>query len=393
MSITVAVGTPTLTQTTAQQTAGTAAVSFTVTGSSAVTVALSYQWRLASVSTWTDVHTSTLASTLAVTTSAQTVTGVWNLDADNITEDLTDAIYFRAVATQAAVQATGTLTVTAVGSGTLTLGDTFTVGGETFQFVDNEDNVTIGDIPVVVADAATQAAVRTAAINAVNGQNINTVAAASDATAGKIDFTADAGGVAGNVTIVVSTGNAGALTATGMTGGVDPVVSTTSSASTTLYTGSVDMSVDTLTPLSKALNTVTIYKLDRFGKAVAGALPQSYLKKSIVYEALDLFAAGTRSKFEYDLDYAKASASDHQRRAVLISVTEYSRVIGTKSVTTVLKSKQWLAYYANKALSNSTFFENNTVYAISSTKIVKGVVSKTIIAYLLSGTLYHSLAD
>jgi hypothetical protein len=393
MSITVTVGTPTLTQTTAQQTAGTAAVSFTVTGSSAVTVALSYQWRLASTSTWTDVHTSTLASTLAVTTSAQTVSGIWNIDADNVTEDLTDAIFFRAIATQAAVQATGSLTVTAVGASTLTLGDTFTVGSETFQFVSNEDNVTTGDIPVVVAATATQAAVRTAAINAVNGQSVNTVAAASDATAGKIDFTSDAGGVAGNVTITVSVGNTGALVATGMAGGVDPVISTTSSASTTLYTGSVDEKVDTLTPLSKALNTVTIYKLDRFGKAVTGALPQSYLKKSIVYEALDLFAAGTRSKFEYDLDYAKASAADHQRRAVLISVTEYSRVIGTKSVTTVLKSKQWLAYYANKALSNSTFFENNTVYAISSTTIVKGVVSKTIVAYLLSGTLYHSLAD
>lgn len=366
---------------------GQATVNFTIADADSDTLALQYQYSLDGANNWKTPTLSGLPSTVSATPSGVALTGTWNIDANYAGNLATASLDFKVTSTKAAVKATGSVTAVAADPTTgIAVGDTVSIGAQTFEF-STSGTVTSSNVAVLLPSAtATAAQVKTAISSAVNGSSATDVVATSGAGQ-LIVLTAKVAGVLSDTT-AESLSNSATLTPTGMTGGVDTqVVAATSVAS--LTTGSVGESHDTLA-VDTIPNSVEAYKLDQFGKYGTGVLPQAYMKKSIVYEMLDLLRSGARTKFEFVADRAGL----HQRRAVLISVAEYNRVRGTDSIEVMLKSKQWLAYYANKAMSTTTFFDaDKRAYAISENVIntTTGIVSQNVIAYLMSGVQYTNL--
>lgn len=361
--------------------------SFTATDADNDLLGLVYEWKLSTDSVWT-AATTTAPATVNATAGGVSVNGVWNLDADYTGTVQSATFNLRVTSTKAAIPATGSLTAIAANVTTgIKDGDTVTVGGKTFEFtVDGTPTGT--NIGVPVTATSTNAQVKTALIASINATPDATVGAVSGAGQ-LITLTAKVGGVAGNVAITQSISNSATLTPVGMANGVDAQI-VAATGNITGASGSVGEAVVTL-PVDRDPNTVQAYVLDQFGVYGAGVLPQAYLKRTIAYECLDILRAGTRAKFELVADRAGL----HARRGVLISVAEWNRIRGSASKTIVLKSKQWFANYANKALSQNTFFANGTqVYAISdNSTIVNGVVQQVVIAYLLAGSTYAELAN
>ncbi len=354
-------------------------------------LSVAYQWKLSTDADWKIATTSGPSSVTVFKTAI--IAGEWDVDADYSGSLQTATLQLRAVATKAAAPATGTLTAVAANATTgIKDGDTFVLGGVTFEFTTDGLAATAGNTAVGLGSPArAAAAVKTAIINAINN-SAATVSAASG-SGNVINLTAKEGGVAGNVSITETFANVGVtLTPDGMTGGVDAQVVEGATASlAAAATGTVGEASIALVDPHPQKNVVDFYPLEQLGVYGKGVMAQAYFKGNVVYKAIDLLRAGTRAKFDIEADRAGLKL----RRAVLISVSEWNRVRGSASLTIELKSKQWLSHAAWRALSVPEVFGANgeTVYALFESKIVAGQSIQTIVAYLVSGEKYAELAN
>jgi hypothetical protein len=355
-------------------------------------LSVAYQWKLSTDADWKLATTSGPSSITAVA-GGTPIAGVWDVDADYSGSLQTATLQLRAVATKAAAPAAGTLTAVAANAATgIKDGDTFVLGGVTFEFTTDGQPATAGRTAVGLSSpTALVAAVKTAIINAIN--NSAATVSATSGSGNVINLAAKEGGVAGNVSITETFANAGVtLTPVGMTGGVDAqVVNGTNASLAAAATGTVGEASTTLVDPHPQKNVVDFYPLEQLGVYGKGVMAQAYFKGKVVYKAIDLLRAGTRAKFDIEADRAGLKL----RRAVLISVSEWNRVRGSASLTIELKSKQWLANTAWRALSVPEVFGANgeNVYALFESKIVAGQSIQTIVAYLVSGEKYAELAN
>jgi hypothetical protein len=363
--------------------------SFTVTESTSALTTLAYKWCPVGGTPVPATTTGPTTVTTNGTTHTALVTGVWHLGSDYFGTAGSHDFMLEVDAKVPGSPSTGSFTAHAADPATgIVVGDTIWMGPE-LQFTTPDRPVPpqSGDKPIVLPSAtATADQVKAAIIAGVNAMGYMFVATSGPGE--EVIITDPTGGQQPLHETLAHSASGVTLSPTGLTGGLAEVAYITSNSGTFVIAHAGEPH-DVL-PVDNLANTVESYKLDQFGKYGAGVLPQAYLKKSIVYEMLDLLRSGERSKFEFIADRAGL----HQRRAVLISVAEYNRVRGTASIEVSLKSKQWLAYYANKAMSTTTFFDHDKrAYAVSENKIVNGAVIQTVIGYLLSGALYTSLAD
>lgn len=355
-------------------------------------LSVAYQWKLSTDADW-KIATTSGPSSIAAVAGGTAIAGEWDVDADYSGSLQTATLQLRAVATKAAAPAAGTLTAVAANATTgIKDGDTFVLGGVTFEFTTDGLAPTAGNTAVGLSSpTALVAAVKTAIINAINN-SAATVSAASG-SGNVINLTAKEGGVAGNVSITETFANVGVtLTPVGMTGGVDAqVVEGTTASLAAAATGTVGEASIALVDPHPQKNVVDFYPLEQLGVYGKGVMAQAYFKGKVVYKAIDLLRAGTRAKFDIEADRAGLKL----RRAVLISVSEWNRVRGSASLTIELKSKQWLSHAAWRALSVPEVFGANgeTVYALFESKIVAGQSIQTIVAYLVSGEKYAELAN
>lgn len=372
----------------------TAKVNFngTITDADSDVLSVVYEWKLSTDSTWKTATTTAPASITALP-GGTAVAGVWDVDADYAGSLQAATLQLRAVATKAAAKSSGTLTAVAANATTgIKDGDTLVLGGVTFEFTTDGQPATTGRTAIGLGSpTANAAAVKTALINAINN-SAATVSATSGA-GNLINLTADEGGVAGNVAITESFTNGGVtLTPVGMTGGVDAQIVTGATASlAAAATGTVGEASTALTDPHPQKNIVDFYPMEQLGVYGKGVMAQAYFKGKVAYKAIDLLRAGTRAKFDIEADRAGLKL----RRAVLISVSEWNRVRGSASLTIELKSKQWLANTAWRALSVPEVFgpTGNNVYALFESKIVAGQSIQNIVAYLVSGEKYAELAN
>ena len=408
---------------------GTARVHVTasVTESNSKTVGLAYEFRKVGTTAWLPaITTGPLA--IAATPGGVALDFNWDLDASSSDTATTGNFEFRIVGTVPAIAATGSFTAVAAHATTgIKDGDTIVIGGRTYEF-DNTGTTTANRVAVVLATTTdTAAQVKAALIAAVNGDALATVTASSGAGA-VVDFTTKTAGVAANVVITYVFANAITPTKTGMAGGVDIATVTSSTATlTAAVTNAVPALPETITIPSNVLSTKNSLYISRFEgtKKVLGNQPQAFLKGTEAYAALDALLSGQYEKFNYQVYYSKISSDltvaqmdarntmaslaapgspaeltptvslGTSRRAVLISVAEFTRVSAGHAVSATLESKQWLAY--NGYRSFTRYFANpNKVYAIYSNSFVPGaqgtkVLTKTVIAYLMLESYYESL--
>jgi hypothetical protein len=377
-----------------QPDAATAKVNFngTIADADSDILSVAYQWKLSTDAEW-KIATTTAPASVTALPGGTAVAGVWDVDADYSGSLQAATLQLRAVATKAAAKASGTLTAVAANDTTgIKDGDTFILGGVTFEFTTDGQPATVGRTAVGLGSpTANVAAVKTALINAINN-SAATVSAASG-SGNLILLTADEGGTAGNVSITETFANGGVtLTPVGMSGGVNAEVVNGATASlAAASTGTVGEASIALVDPHPQKNIVDFYQLEQLGVYGKGVMAQAHFKGSVVYKAIDMLRAGTRAKFDIEADRAGLKL----RRAVLISVSEWNRVRGSASLTIVLKSKQWLSHAAWRALSAPVMFDvdGSTVYAIFESKIVGGQTIQTIVAYLVSGEKYAELAN
>lgn len=382
----------------------TAKVNFTGTLADADsdTIAIVYEWKLSTDGDW-KIATTTGPASLAATPGGVAVAGTWDVDADYSGSLASATLQLRAVTTKAAIKASGSLTAVLANATTgIKDGDTFTVGGETFEFTTDGLAVTgAGNVAVALASATVAVGVvKTAIIDAINASEATVVA--SSGASNVINLVAKTGGTAGNAAITQVLANATTLTPVGMAGGVNAEVVTGATASlAAASTGTVGEPSTVLVDPNPATNVVNFYALDQLGKYGKGSIPQAAFKNSIVYKALDMIRKGVSAKFDIEANRAGTSialglgANHSERRAVLISVAEFNRVRGSAQITAELKSKQWLSHTAWRSLTSDGIFgaDGSKVYGVYESVIVKGQVQHTIVAYLVSGVKYASLAN
>jgi hypothetical protein len=376
-----------------QHDTSTARVDFSGTVADADTDILSieYQWKLSTDTDW-KIATTDGQKTITAIAGGTAISGVWDVDADYSGSLTTATLQLRAVATKAATPSAGTLTAVAANATTgIADGDTFVLGGTTFEFTVDGAPPTPGNTAVALASAtANVAAVKAALILAINAST-STVGAVSGA-GNLVTLTSKVAGVASNAAITETFANGGVtLTPVGMTGGADAQVVNGDAGSVVAgATGSVGEASTVLVDPHPQTNIVDFYPLEQLGKYGKGVMAQAHFKDSIVYKAIDMLRAGTRAKFDIEADRAGLKL----RRAVLISVVEWNRVRGSSSLIIELKSKQWLSHSAWRALSAAATFGagGEKAYAIFESKIVNGVSTQNVIAYLVSGAKYTELA-
>jgi hypothetical protein len=378
-----------------QSVAGSVSVSFTATDALNSALVYTYQWKLSSSSTWAKA-TTTLPSTGTAASGGTAVSGVWNLDADYIGPLTSGAFDFQVTALRAPLYATGSVTaIAANASSGLSAHDTLTIGS-IYEFT-VDGTFTAGHVPVHLATASDAASVvETELIAAITTDPAATVNAVAG-TGTTINLTAKTAGTAGNVAITQSISHSATFTPVGMQNGAAETDVVASNLSSTWNTGSLGEPGDSLI-VGPGGNTQEINEYDRFGKHPVGTLPQQYLKKYLIYKILDQFVAGKRSLFTFVNNYSQttpklAGTSSTQRRAVLISTAEWTRTNGGTTLKIAPHSRQRLANYAYKAITNYALFAPAPIVSVYKDTIVNGAVVKTTVAYFMSAATYDSLAD
>ena len=367
-------------------------VTGTIADAASAVLALVYEFKHASESTWSIAVTDG-PKVVNSTPAGVALDFLWDLDASSIDDTETANFDFRVSASAAAVAAAGSVTAVAANATTgLVDGDVVAIAGQSYEIDTDNDGVVAGNIAVVVAPNASAGSVQTALANAIRG-NVNSGVTVATAAAGKINFTAKTAGAAGNVAITETLGNAGVtLTPVGLAGGADAVeaAATASITLTGATTGGVaELPSEVVVP-ALPRNTVYVSRFEKLSN-VKGATPQDFAKGAAVYARLDALREGTYDKF----GYSAPVNGEHVERAVLISVAEFERVAEGKVIEPILQSKQWLAHKAWRSLVQ-VFADPETVIAVYESTWRPGnggtlQASQTVVAYLLSSAYYEAL--
>ncbi len=360
---------------------------FTATDADSDTLGLVAEYKLSTDATW-KVATTTMPATVAATPGGAAVAGVWDLDKDFDGNVQNVTFNFRVTATKKFFAA-GTLTAVAANNSTgIKVGDSFVVGGKTFEFTVTGP-VTAGRIAVVLPSAtATAAQVKAAIIAAINGEATCTVAAASGA-ANTINLTSKVEGTAGNVAITQSISNSATLTPVGMTGGLASEVVISSTANiTNANTGDADTkNDDVVTEITTDKHDVEINRLEG-----------TYSQKGLVSSAGFRWSRA-KSAFEEIRNGKQTIVTIFSDRAigegvaVLVSPAVYAKLLGSETATVVEKPVHWLMNTAWRSFSQ-LFSKSVTVYAIQSSALADaGNISKLKINKATTGAYLLSYAD
>lgn len=364
---------------------------FTATDSDSDTLALSYDWKKQSDSVWTSA-TTTAPYSVNATGAGVAVSGVWDLDTDYFGNDIDVPVTLRVSASRAAIAATGTLTAVAANATTgIKEGDSFVVGGRTYEFT-TDVAVTAGRVPVVLATATdTAAQVKAAIILAINTDTLATVTASSG-SGNVVNLVAKTAGVASNVAITQSISNSATLTPVGMANGADVSV-VTATSNITVDTGNGDLLPVDAAPTTESKFNFTEKVIEGRSEEY-GAVSQGSFFGSQAKKILNTVGAGTR-------DFARIYADRNFRteRAVLVNPTFFDANIGSSVFTVVTKPVAWLTDIAGNTLSSDKVWANDTIYAVVQRQVkslgnASGLLvqqNTPVIAYLMSAVQFENM--
>lgn len=354
---------------------------FTATDADGDLLSLAYEWKKQSETTW-NLATTTAPASVTAAAGGTAVSGVWDLDADYTGNELDVPLTLRVTATRAPIAAVGSLTAVAAHATTgIKDGDSFVVGGRTYEFT-TDASVTAGRVPVVLATATDSAAlVKAAIILAINTDASATVTAVSGA-GNLINLTAKTAGVAGNVNITQSISNSATLTPVGMAGGDDAAV-VTASSNITADTGNGEELAETVVKTSDLdfSKKVIEGRGNEYGAVSQGGFFGAQAKK-----ILNTVSAGTR-------DFARIYGDRNLKneRAVLVNANFFLTNRGSASFNIVVKPVAWLTDIAAGSLSSDKVWANNTIYAVVS-RPAKSLNNSRIIVQQNSGVLAYLMS-
>ena len=371
----------TLTQATA---GGTVAVSLTLADAIARTLALTYRYKLTSNDDYL-VATTTLASSVAATTSGATITGAWSVNDDYNDAVVGGAFSFEVIAKAAAAKATGTVTF----STGVVDGDTVTIGSEVYEF-DSNSSVTSGHIAVTIAVGVSAANAAIALATALNADGNAVVGGL--AGSGVVTLTADTAGAAGNaIALAKVSSSAGAITVSGahLTLGADAeTTSFTNSVTATTTDSSTDIPVAPAHqyPLEGDKNGLFPEDLEileieghveKYGAVAQGNLNWSFAKK-VINELI------TADRWVIQIFRDR---NDPTPRALLVLPSIYAKVLGSNEQNLVQKDVPWFVNCAYRNLTD--IFKGDTAYQIVNNEVKttgfhRKTVQSTVIAYLMS---------
>jgi hypothetical protein len=360
---------------------------FNIADADSDTLDLAYSYKKQVDSTWLPATTTGPVSIAAVAGNTA-LTGAWDLDKDYFGNESAVPLTLRVTSTKAAIAATGTLTAIAAStSAGIEDGDSFVVGGRTYEF-SLDTTVTNGRVRVVLATATdTDAVVKAAIIAAINTDTLAGVVAVSRPGM-LIGLAAKTPGVDGNDAITESISNSATLTPVGLTGGVDAeIVSATVNVTANTGTGVAPSSV-----VDTAVDTRSIdyskHVIEGRGNEY-GAVAQGELRGSFANKVLNTVSTGVR-------DFARIYGDRNIRneRAVLVNPDFYTVNKGSLGFVVAYKPISWFTDVAYRGLSNDKMWENDTVYAIVRQSVVRntstGVLMQqgVVLAYLMSAAQF-----